>query len=317
MKLVVLDGYTTNPGDLNWDKLRELGDLSVFAWTEQCDIIQRLRGAEAAITNKVKINKQIMCALPELKYIGIMATGTDSVDLETAKELGIVVTNVPVYSNYSVAQLTFGLILELCYHIDKHSRSIIQEKYWSKQYYNSYWLNPLVELYGKTLGIIGMGNIGQRVAAIGNAFGMKVIVYSRTKKDVPGVEWVTFEDLMRKSDIVTMHCPLTDATRGLINSESIKLMKRSAFFVNTSRGPLMVDKDVAEALNNDIIAGAGLDVLGKEPPDPDNPLLSAKNVVITPHIGWATIDARMRLVNTVADNLAAFINHEEKNVVNK
>jgi len=317
MKLVVLDGFTANPGDLDWKALEKIGELSVYDSTEPGEVLERLQGADVAITNKVRMTEEIMAALPDLKYIGILATGTDCVDLAAAKKRGIVVTNVPAYSNHSVAQLTFALILELCHRVDRHNQSVTQEKFWSRQPYNSYWLNPLTELYGKTLGVIGTGKIGQRVIAIGKAFGMNVVVYSRTKRDIPDVTWLTLEELLRTSDVVSINCPLTEVTRGMINRETLGMMKRSAFFINTSRGPLMVDQDLADALNNGVIAGAGLDVLGKEPPEIDNPLLNAKNVIITPHIGWATMEARRRLIDITADNIAAFINHEDKNVVNK
>lgn len=317
MKLVILDGYTTNPGDLSWDALAQFGELDLYEWTEQADVVKRLQGADAAFTNKVKLDAAIMDALPQLKYIGIMATGMDCVDLEAASARGIVVTNVPVYANYSVAQLVFALILELCYRIDLHHASITVERHWSNQPYNSYWLKPLIGLDGKTLGVIGMGKIGERVAAIGTAFGMKILAHDVFQRDLPNVTWVELDELYQNSDVISIHCPLFDSTRGMINKDSLRKMKPSAFFINTSRGPLMVDQDVADALNNGVIAGAGLDVLGSEPPAPDNPLLDAKNVVLTPHIGWATIDARKRLINIVADNVAAFISGSPVNVINK
>ena len=316
MKMILLDGYTTNPGDLSWSPLEKLGELTVYDWTEQEDVVNRLQGAQVAFTNKVRLTAEHMDALKELKYIGIIATGMDCVDLEAAKERGIVVTNVAVYANFSVAQLTFALILELCYRIDLHNRSIVEDLYWSKQPYNSYWLKPLVGLENKTLGIIGMGKIGERVAAIGTAFGMKVLAYDVYQRELPNVTWVELEELLRNSDVVSTHCPLFDSTRGIINKDSLSLMKPTAFFINTSRGPLMVDQDVADALNNGVIAGAGLDVLNGEPPSLDNPLLSAKNIILTPHIGWATVDARTRLVSEVANNLESYQNGDPKNVVN-
>ena len=316
MKLVVLDGYTTNPGDLSWDALRQFGEIQVYDWTKADEIVERLKGVEAVFTNKVKLGEEHFSKLPDLKYIGVIATGFDNIDLKAARQYGIAVSNVPVYANYSVPQLTFALILELCYHLDKHSKSVTQELYWSNNTYNSYWLNPLIGLDGKTLGVIGMGRIGQQVANIGTAFGMKILAYDVYKRELPNVEWVEVEELLKRSDIVSIHCPLMDSTRGIINKETLALMKPEAFFINTSRGPLMVDQDVADALNEGKIAGAGLDVLGSEPPAKDNPLLKAKNVVITPHIGWATINARKTLIETAAENLKAFLLGEAKNVVN-
>jgi glycerate dehydrogenase len=317
MKIVILDGYTTNPGDLSWESLQKFGQLEVYDWTDEKDVVPRLKGAKAAFTNKVRIGAEQMDALPDLKYIGIIATGLDCVDLNAAKERGIVVTNVPTYANYSVAQLVFALTLELCYRIDLHTRCITEDLYWSKQPYNSFWLKPLIGLNGKTLGIIGMGKIGERVAEIGKAFGMKVIAYDVVHREIPGVTWVELEELYKTSDVVTIHCPLLESTRGMINKKTLAMMKPTAFFINTSRGPLMVDQDVADALNNDVIAGAGLDVLGTEPPAPDNPLLKAKNVIITPHIGWATLDSRKSLIDTAAQNYEAFLKGESLNVVNK
>jgi glycerate dehydrogenase len=315
MKLVILDGYTTNPGDLSWLTMERFGELSVYDWTEPEDITKRLIGAQAVFVNKVKLTAEHMTALPELKYIGILATGSDGIDLTASKECGITVTNVPVYANYSVAQLTFALILELCYRIDLHNRSIVEDHYWSKQIYNSYWLKPLIGLNSKILGIIGMGKIGERVAAIGNALGMIILAYDVYPRDLPNVRWVNLEELLKTSDVVTIHCPLLDSTQGLINKDTLALMKPTAFFINTSRGRLMVDEDVADALNNGIIAGAGLDVLGSEPPDINNPLLSAKNVIITPHIGWATVEARSQLIKIAEENFENYLKGNAINVV--
>lgn len=315
MKMVILDGYTTNPGDLSWKELEGLGDMEVFDWTDPKQVVPRLDGAAAAFTNKVRIDAEQMAALPGLKYIGIMATGMDAIDLTAARERGIIVTNVPEYANYSVAQLTFALILELCYGVNRHSKSITEEKLWSGQKYNSYWLQPLTGLKGKTIGIAGMGKIGERVATIATAFGMNVLAYDVVHRELPGIEWVPLERLLKESDIVSMHCPLFESTRGMINKETLSMMKESAFFINTSRGPLVVDSDLADALNNGVIAGAGLDVLNEEPPSSDNPLLSAKNAVITPHIGWATLEARSRLITEVSLNYKAFLNNERRNSV--
>ena len=315
IKLVVLDGYTTNPGDLSWDLLEAFGQLEVYNWTEPSEVVPRAKGATAIFSNKVPIDAAIMDELPDLKYIGIIATGLDVIDLKAARERNITVTNVPVYANYSVAQLTFALILELCYRTDLHHRSITVDRHWSNQSYNSYWLKPLVGLEDKTLGVIGMGKIGERVAAIGTAFEMKVLAYDVIHRELPNVTWVGLNEILKRSDIISIHCPLLPTTRGMINKDTLKIMKSTAFLVNTSRGPLVVEKDLADALNKGVIAGAGLDVLEKEPPASDNPLLDAKNVVLTPHIGWATLDARRRLISTVADNLRAFLNGAAINVV--
>jgi glycerate dehydrogenase len=316
MKIVILDGYTTNPGDLEWSEIEKHGSLNVYDWTEREDVPKRLKGAEIAITNKVEMDAELMDQLPDLKYIGIMSTGMDHVDRKAAAERGIVVTNVPVYADYSVPQLVFALLLELCYRIDLHHQSVVEEKKWSNQKYNSYWLKPLIGLHGKTIGIIGMGKIGEQVAKIANSFGMKIIAYDVYQREIPNVKWVDLDNLLKESDVISIHCPLLPSTEGMINKDALKKMKKSAFFINTSRGPLMVDKDLADALNDGVIAGAGLDVLNQEPPTLDNPLFDAKNVIITPHIGWATVDARERLINEVALNIEAFIKNEKRNVVN-
>ena len=316
MKIVILDGYTTNPGDLDWNELEKLGEVVCYNNTAPEQVKERLQGAAVALTNKVPLREDLLKELPDLKYIGILATGMDHVDLKAAKDLGIVVTNIPVYANYSVAQLAIALTLELCYRMDLHHRKIVEEMYWCKQPYNSFWLQPLVGLDGKTMGIIGMGKIGERLAATATALGMKVLAYDVFHREIPNVEWVELNDLLKNSDVVSIHCPLMPATRGMINKDTLALMKPTAFFINTSRGGLMVEQDLADALNNGVIAGAGLDVLSSEPPKEDNPLLTAKNVIITPHIGWATIDARRQLVKIAADNISAFLNGEKRNVVN-
>lgn len=317
MKIIVLDGYTTNPGDINWAELEKLGDVEIYDWTDTEDVLERLKGATVAITNKVTINECLLNKLPDLKYIGILATGMDHVDLKAARRHGVTVTNVPAYANNYVSQLAFALILELCYRIDLHYRSVTEDKYWCNYPYNSYWLMPLVGLYGKHIGIIGMGKIGERTAQIAMGFGMKVLGYDIYRREIPGVEWVDLNDIFKNSDVVSLHCPLFESNRGMVNKEKLALMKKTAFLINTSRGPLINEKDLANALNNGDIAGAGLDVLSVEPPTEDNPLLKSKNTIITPHIGWATVEARQLLIKTAADNLEAFLNGEKKNVVNE
>lgn len=316
MKMVILDGYLTNPGDLDWSELERLGDLSVYDTTEYEQVVERLKGATVAFTNKVRLTGEHFKELPELKYIGVIATGFDTVDLKAAKENGIVVTNVPTYAASSVPQLTFALILELCFRISKHSKSVTEDMVWSNSRFSSYWLNPLVGLEGKTLGVVGMGRIGQRTANIGLAFGMKILAYDVFKRDLPNIKWAELDELLRSSDVVALHCPLIENTRGMINKNKLALMKQSAFLINTSRGSLVVDQDLADALNRGEVAGAGLDVLGSEPPQRDNPLLRAKNVVITPHIGWATLDARKNLIHIATENFKAFLQGRQKNVVN-
>jgi glycerate dehydrogenase len=317
LKIVVLDGYTTNPGDLDWSALECLGETAIYDKTEEDEIIPRSREAHAVITNKVPLTADILSQLPQLQYIGILATGTDHVDLKAAEDRGILVTNVPLYADYSVSQLAFALILELCYRIDLHHRSIVEEFYWSTQPYNSYWLQPLIGLDGKTLGIIGLGKIGQRMAVIGTAFGMRIIAYDRSPRKHPNVQFVELEELLQTADFVTLHCPLIETTSGMINQKTLAMMKPGAYLINTSRGDLVVGQDLADALNSGRLAGAGLDVLPQEPPMKDHPLLHAKNCILTPHIGWATTDARAWLIRQTAGNLEAFMQGSTLNAVNQ
>lgn len=319
MKTVILDGYTLNPGDLSWERFSEIGEYKVYNWTEQNEIVERAKDAQIVIVNKVPITEHTISKLPNLKYIGVIATGYDVVDIKAAQKRVIPVTNVPLYANYSVSQLVFGLVLELCYHIRRHSDSVKKDKKWSSGKYNSYWENSLTELAFKTMGIIGMGKIGQRTAHVAEGFGMKVLGYDVVRNantDIKNFKWADLDELLEKSDIVSIHCPLFPDTRGMMNKEAFKKMKNTAFFVNTSRGELMVEKDLAWALKNGEIAGAGLDVLENEPPFPDNPLFNIDNCIITPHIGWATIEARKRLMNMAVDNIKAFLDGKPVNVVN-
>lgn len=319
MKIVVLDGYTLNPGDLSWDELKRLGDVTVYDRTSPEQILVHSAGAQALITNKTPLREDILDYLPSLKYIGVLATGYNVVDTEAAKAHGIIVTNVPAYSTSSVAQLTFALLLELCLHVQRHSDSVFEGK-WVKSPDFSYWNYPLLELKGKFVGIIGFGNIGRKVADIATAFGMNIICYSRTHSDQssrPNFKWAGIDELFETADVVTCHCPLVTETQGLINLHYLKKMKKSAFLINTSRGPLVVEEDLAFALNNDLISGAGLDVLSTEPPSEDNPLLKAKNCIITPHFAWATGEARIRLMNVAVANVKAYLSGEPVNVVNK
>ncbi len=317
MKIIVLDGYTLNPGDLSWDKLNNLGEVVLYDRTPADKIIERSLGAEVLITNKTPFSEATINSLPDLKYIGVLATGYNVLDTEAAKKRNVLVTNAPAYSTASVAQLTFALLLELCQHVQKHSDSVMDGK-WARSTDFSYSDFPLIELSGKTFGIIGFGNIGKKVADLATVFGMDVIAASRNQTDQSlrkNFRWETVSGVLEQADVVSIHCPLTPETKGLINSESLKRMKRSAFLINTSRGPVVVEKDLADALNNGIIAGAGIDVLSIEPPSIDNPLFKAKNCIITPHIAWATKEARVRLMDIAVNNVAAFINGKPINVI--
>ena len=317
MKIVVLDGYTLNPGDLSWDGLKKIGDVTLYDRTPAEKIVERATGAEIVYTNKTPLNREVINQLPSLKFIGVLATGYNVVDTDAAKEKGIIVTNVPGYGTDSVAQLTFALLLELCHHVQYHSDSVMQGK-WSQSIDFCYWNYPLVELSGKTMGIIGFGNIGRKVADIATSLGMNIIGNDKFQTDqshMKNFRWADVNQLLEQSDVVSIHCPLFPETKGLINKERLKLMKKTAFLLNTSRGPVIVEEDLAEALNNGTIAGAGIDVLSVEPPHKDNPLLSAKNCIITPHVAWATKEARTRLMDVAINNLLAFLNGKPVNLV--
>jgi glycerate dehydrogenase len=319
MKIVVLDGFTLNPGDLSWDKLFDLGEVVLHDRTPADKIKERSLNADVLITNKTPLTEETINDLPHLKYIGVLATGYNIVDTSAAKRRNIIVTNVPSYSTMSVAQLTFALLLELCHHVQKHSDSVMEGK-WAESVDFSNWDFPLIELSGKTLGIIGFGNIGKKVADIATVFGMNIIAASRHETDQSeriNFRWAEINEVLAQADIVSIHCPLLPETKGLINAESLKRMKRSAFLLNTSRGHVVVEPDLADALNNGIIACAAIDVLSIEPPAKDNPLFKAKNCLITPHIAWATKEARGRLMDIAVNNLAAFINGKRVNVVNQ
>lgn len=317
MEIVVLDGYTMNPGDLSWDRLLTFGEVVIYDRTPESKILERSERADILLTNKTPLRENIINELPALKYIGILATGYNVVDTVSAKQKGIIVTNVPAYSTYSVAQLTFALLLELCHHVQQHSISVFNGR-WSDSADFCYHDFPLIELFGKTIGIIGFGNIASRVADIATAFGMNIIGTARHESDQShrsNFRWANITELLEQSDVVTIHCPLSPETKGLINSESLARMKKTAFLINTARGPIVVEEDLADALNTEIIAGAGIDVLSEEPPSSDNPLFMAKNCIITPHIAWATTEARARLMDIAVSNLSAFIAGKPVNVV--
>lgn len=317
MKIVVLDGFTLNPGDLDWSALSAFGEYTVHDRTPPELTVERAGTAEAVFTNKVILGRAEMAQLPQLRYIGVLATGYNVVDVAAAREMGIVVTNVPTYGTRSVAQMTFALLLELTQHVGHHSQSTAAGR-WSTSVDFCYWDFPLVELEGLVMGLIGLGRIGRAVAELAMAFGMKVIAHDANVaagNDQPGIEMVDLDTLFKRSDIVSLHCPLTQKNAGMVNAGTLAMMKPTAFLLNTARGPLLNETDVAEALNAGRIAGAGLDVLAVEPPQAANPLLTARNCLVTPHISWATTAARRRLMSTAVQNLSAFINTKPQNVV--
>ena len=317
MKIIILDGYTLNPGDISWAGFETLGDFTMYDRTPSDKIIERLENAEIILTNKTIINKDTIEQLPKLKYIGVLATGYNIVDIKAANKKNVIVTNIPSYGTSSVAQMVFAILLELTQNVGQHSSSVKIGR-WSKSEDWCYWDKPLIELDGLTMGVIGFGRIGKATAKIANAFGMKVIANDAvTIKSPPGwVKIVDQETVFRESDVVSLHCPLTSDNKHFVNSEKISLMKRSAILINTSRGLLINEKDLAYALNRERIAGAGLDVLSKEPPDETNPLLTANNCIITPHIAWATKAARQRLMNIAVSNLKSYLNGKQVNVIN-
>jgi glycerate dehydrogenase len=317
MRIIVLDGYTLNPGDLSWDSLKQLASTEIYDRTETSQIVDRTRGAELVLTNKTPLAAETLYQLPGLRYIGVFATGYNCVDVKAAKELGITVTNVPNYGTRSVAQFVFALLLELCHNVGLHNEAV-RAGQWSQCNDWCFWRAPLVELHGKNLGVVGFGRIGRQVARIADAMGMRVLASAPRQfdSDRPPVRWASLEELLSQSDVISLHCPLLPETEGLINVKRLELMKTTAFLINTSRGGLIVDQDLAEALNAGQISGAGLDVLSIEPPITSNPLLTAKNCLITPHIAWATKEARTRLLETAVMNVAAFMRGSPKNVVN-
>lgn len=319
MNICVLDGYTLNPGDLDWGSLSKLGNLKVYDRTMPSEIIERAIESEIVLTNKVIIDDNTMAQLPKLRYIGVLATGYNVVDIEAARKRGIIVTNIPAYSTNSVAQMVFAHILNIVQQVDTYAKEV-QEGKWSNCPDFCYYNHTLMELAGKTIGIVGLGNTGMATARIASAFGMKVVALtSKTADRLPeGITPVCLDELLHESDIVSLHCPLTDSTRELINKTTLAKMKKSAILINTGRGPLVNEADLAAALNNGDIQAFGADVLSKEPPTADNPLLSAKNCFITPHIAWATIDARRRLMEIAAENISQFIQGETiVNQINK
>ena len=318
MRIVVLDGYSVNPGDLSWNALGEFGELTVYDRTDACDVVNRAQGADVILTNKVVISDGIMERLAGLKYIGVLATGYNVVDVEAAARRGIVVTNVPAYSTDSVVQMTFAHILNMTNRVAHYACENRKGK-WSAAADFCYWDAPLDELAGMTLGVVGLGNIGFKVACIAHSFGMDVFACtSKNSADLPsGIQKTTFRGLLGISDILTLHCPLTADTHEMINKETLGMMKRGALLVNTGRGALVNEADVAEALVGGQLGGYGADVMQQEPPAADNPLLHVPNAYITPHIAWATLAARKRLMAVAAANVKAFANGRPVNIVSR
>lgn len=317
MKIVILDAYVFNPGDLSWDGIRKFGEVEIYDRSTREEVISRIQDADIVLTNKALVSREAIENARQLKFIAVMATGYNSVDIIAAKEMGIPVSNVPAYSTPSVAQIAITFMLTLANHIPAYTQSV-QNGDWPRSPDYSYTLAPLMELQDKTLGIIGFGQIGQAVARIALAFGMKVIAsHKHPERDrMEGVTFTSQDEVFEQADFISLHCPLNDQNREFLNSALIRKMKPSAFLINTSRGGLINENDLADALNNHVIAGAGLDVLSTEPPVANNPLLSAKNCLITPHIAWASKEARMRLMEMLNENIASFINGNPHNVVN-
>jgi glycerate dehydrogenase len=319
--IVVLDGYTLNPGDLTWEGLESLGKCVVYDRTPPEEVVPHAKDSQIILTNKTVLSSDVINQLSKLRYIGVLATGYNVVDIETACARNIPVTNVPAYGTQSVAQMVFAHLLNLAQHVAHHAETVRAGR-WASNPDFCYWDTPLIELAGLTIGIIGYGKIGRAVANLALTFGMKVIVYDidtslKMTQDSPAeIQFVQMDDIFRNSDIISLHCPLTPQTKNIINKECLEKMKKTAFLINTSRGPLVDEQALAQALEDKWIAGAGLDVLSEEPPDKNNPLVKAKNCFITPHIAWATYAARKRLLKIAVDNVASFLEGKPKNVVN-
>lgn len=318
MKIVVLDGCILNPGDLSWNPLKELGDTVVYDRTPADKTVERIGAAEIVITNKCLIDRKVMDCCPSIRYVGVLATGYNVVDLEAAHEHGITVTNVPAYGTNAVGQFAIALLLEICHHIGEHDRSVKGGE-WAASPDFCYWKRPMIELDGKTMGVIGFGSIGRKTGQIAQALGMRILASGSRK--IPELEsetmsYVELDELLERSDVISLHCPLMEKTRGIINRDSIARMKNGVIIINTSRGPLIVEEDLAAALNSGKVYAAGLDVVSVEPIRADNPLLVARNCIITPHIAWAPIEARRRLMNIAVDNLRSFLAGSPVNVVN-
>lgn len=319
MKIVVLDGYTENPGDLSWEGLERLGELTVYDRTPADKIAERIGDAEAVYTNKTPISAQTIGQCPNLKFIGVLATGYNVIDTAAAKAAGVIVSNIPTYGTDAVAQYAIALLLELCHHIGEHS-DCVKAGEWTHNADWCFWKHPLVELAGKTFGVIGFGRIGQGTAKIAEALGMKVLAYDEYPNkalETDNCKYASLDQLLAQADVISLHCPLFPSTEGIINRDSIAKMKDGVKIINTSRGPLIVEKDLREALDSGKVSGAAVDVVSKEPIREDNPLLGAKNMIITPHIAWAPRESRQRLMDIAVDNLKHFVDGAPQNVVNK
>ena len=312
MKIVILDGYAENPGDLSWESFEKLGELTVYDRTPEDKIIERIADAEIVILNKAPLSRKVFDACPGIKYVGVLATGYNVVDIAAAKEKGIVVTNIPAYGTTAVAQMAIALLLEICNHTAHHSNAVFEGR-WEKSPDWCFWDYPLIELAGKTMGIIGYGRIGQATGRIAKALGMKVVAYDA---NVSMEESVDLDTLFSSSDVISLHCPLFPETKGIINKDTIKKMKDGVIIINNSRGPLIVEQDLCDALNSGKVYAAAVDVVSTEPIHSDNPLLKAKNCYITPHISWASRESRERIMDIAAGNLKAFLDRNPDNVVN-
>lgn len=317
LKIVVLDGYTLNPGDLSWKDLEALGTVKIYDRTRPGEVVERATGAQIVLTNKTVLDGEALSQLPDLKYIGVLATGYNVVNLEAARRQGITVTNIPAYSTDSVAQMVFAHLLNITQRVGHYAEEVASG-HWTKQADFSYWNTPLVELAGKTLGVIGLGHTGMATARIALAFGMQVLAYtSKSAAELPaGIRKAdSLEQVFSDSNVVSLHCPLTETTKNLVNLERLKLMKREAVLINTGRGGLVNETDLAEALEKGLLAAAGVDVLSSEPPVPGHPLVGVKNCFITPHIAWATLEARQRLMGQAVRNIEAFLSGQPINTV--
>ena len=314
--IVVLDGYTLNPGDLSWDGFEDLGELTIYDRTDPKDIVARIGNADIVITNKTPLTKETLSQAPAIKYIGVLATGFNVVDVQAAKEKGIPVCNIPTYGTDAVAQFAFALLLEITNQVAHHSNEVKKGR-WTESPDFCFWDTPLTELLGKTIGIIGFGRIGQATGRIAKAFGMEVLAYDGYQIPDADCRYVDLDELYAKSDVIALHCPLTPETEGIINKASIAKMKDGVIILNNSRGPLIVEQDLADALNSGKVYAAGLDVVSSEPIKADNPLLKAKNCIITPHISWAAKESRARLMGIAVANLKSFLDGKPVNVVNK
>lgn len=318
MKTVILDAYVANPGDLSWESLEKLGELQIYDKTKPADVVSRIGDADIIIVNKTVIDEAVLVACPSIKFITVLATGYNVVDTEAAAARGIPVSNVPAYSTDSVVQHVFALLLEICIHVGAHNKAV-KDGEWSRSPYFSFWNYPLIELAGQTLGIVGYGSIGRSVAKVAMALGMKVVANRRNPKpedSEDGVQMVTLDELYAVSDVITLHAPLNDSSKGMINRDSIAQMKDGVIIVNTARGPLIVEADLAEALDSGKVYAAGIDVTSEEPIPADNPLLTRDNCIITPHIAWAPLAARRRLLDITTANVKAFLDGKPQNQVN-